>query len=307
METNKKSPEYFLGIDGGGTKTMFALADGDGEIIRKIKLGSANPFDIGIEKCLEVLDEGIEEITSGLSKQSISMFAGLAGGSSGNAKEKIAEGLKKYGFRSCSNGSDAENIIAAGLGEDDGIALIMGTGSVAFVQRGREIIRVGGLGYLFDHGGSAYDLGNEAIRAACYAEYDPSQRTVLHEMFLEQFHTPTVAENLSYFYEIGKKGIASYAPMVFAAYRKGDETATRIIENNAAAIARLIDICRQYFSKDSSVKIIMVGGLTAEKDILLPMIQKYADFDKCAYEMSVYDGDVVKGALLRAGMKNKEN
>ncbi|MBE6704065.1 MAG: FAD-dependent oxidoreductase, partial [Ruminococcaceae bacterium] len=56
-----------------------------------------------------------------------------------------------------------DNIIAAGLGDSDGITVIMGTGSSCFAKRDGVVTRVGGLGYLFDHAGGGYDLGNAAI------------------------------------------------------------------------------------------------------------------------------------------------
>jgi hypothetical protein len=54
---------------------------------------------------------------------------------------------------------------------------------------------------------------------------------------------------------------------------------------------------------EKPVKIAVVGGLTKRWDILYPMIEKHLKengaFGKVALE--VFDGDVVVGALLRAG------
>ena len=53
---------YFLGIDGGGTKTALVLADAGGNIMRTLRTKNCNPFDIGIDACKEVLGNAIREI-----------------------------------------------------------------------------------------------------------------------------------------------------------------------------------------------------------------------------------------------------
>ncbi|MBR6682061.1 MAG: XRE family transcriptional regulator, partial [Clostridia bacterium] len=49
----KTTRHYFLGIDGGGTKTVFKLTDDKGGVIDCIYKGSSNPNDIGMEKATE--------------------------------------------------------------------------------------------------------------------------------------------------------------------------------------------------------------------------------------------------------------
>ena len=132
--TEQTPPRFFLGIDGGGTKTEFALADSNGNIIRKLFLGTSNPSDIGIKASLEILKSGILEICRDYHKSSISVYAGLAGGSTAGINEQIHQFLNTFGFENVEHGSDAENAIAAGLGNKNGIAVIMGTGSIVFSQ-----------------------------------------------------------------------------------------------------------------------------------------------------------------------------
>ena len=39
--------KYYLGIDGGGTKTEFAVSTVDGHVLRDFKRDGSNPNDIG--------------------------------------------------------------------------------------------------------------------------------------------------------------------------------------------------------------------------------------------------------------------
>ena len=50
-----------LGIDGGGTKTEFAVVSSDGSVICKFSKGSSNPNDVGFPEALNVISDGIRE------------------------------------------------------------------------------------------------------------------------------------------------------------------------------------------------------------------------------------------------------
>ena len=301
-------PTYYLGIDGGATKTAFALADSEGNIINEIILGPSNPFDLGFEAAAAIMTKGINEITTNIRKKKIAFFAGISGGGAPDMKERFRVFFEGFGFMRAGNGSDAENIIAAGLRGEDGAIIIMGTGSSCFVSCGGEISRIGGLGYLFDHGGSGYDIGNEAIRAACCAEDKSGKQTVIRDFVLEEAGFSSALENLSYFYSIGKSGIASYSPAVFRAYDVGDDVAAEILDRNMAHVAHLAKTTLEYFPEQKeAVKVSVVGGLTKRWDILYPMIEKHLRkagiLEKVSLE--VFVGDVVQGALLRAGAPMK--
>ncbi len=298
-------PEYYLGIDGGATKTTFALADRDGNILQKIVLGPSNPFDLGISGATAVLEDGIAQITASIHKRKISLFAGISGGGTYETRERIKAFLSGHGFLRANNASDSANIIAAGLNGDDGAVIIMGTGSSCFVSRGGEQFRIGGLGYLFDHGGSGYDLGNAAIRAACCAEDGSGEPTLIHKYMLEACKTQTVIENNFDFYSMGKSGIASYAPIIFKAYNEGDKLAEAILKKNMRRVANLIITAgKRLGERDEKIKIVCVGGLTKQYDILSPMINEALEARGVAdkFDISIYDGDIVIGALINAGM-----
>lgn len=292
---------FYLGIDGGATKTKFMIADNTGKIIDEITLGSSNPIDIGYEKCVSVLKEGIERICNGIPYSEINLFAGISGGTSGDNQRKINEFLSEFGFHCFANGSDAENIIAAGLKGKDGVAVIMGTGSCAFVSKGGKIYRIGGLGYLFDFAGSGYDIGAHGIAAALRFEDGTGEQTSIRRGILRRTGKKSVLESLGEFYSQGKAEIASYAPIVFEAYYDGDGVAASIIKNNMRHTAMLVHAAGKYFN--DSVQVSFVGGLTKRFDVLEPYIEEglkqYKDNKN--YEFSVLKNDVVYGALYKAG------
>ncbi|MGN1051834.1 MAG: N-acetylglucosamine kinase [Candidatus Scatosoma sp.] len=293
--------KFYLGIDGGATKTKFVIADKTGKIIDEITSGASNPIDLGYEKCVSVLKEGIERICNGIPYSEINLFAGISGGTSGDNQRKINGFLSGFGFHAFSNGSDAENIIAAGLKGKDGVAVIMGTGSCAFVSKGGKIYRIGGLGYLFDFAGSGYDIGAQGIASALRYEDGTGEQTSIRRGILRRTGKESVLESLGEFYSQGKAEIASYAPIVFEAYDGGDVVAESILKTNMRHTAMLIHTAGKYFN--DSVQVSFVGGLTKRFDVLEPYIEEglkqYKDNKN--YEFSVLKKDVAYGALYKAG------
>ena len=71
---------YYLGIDGGGTKTELALADATGRILRTHRTGACNPVDIGLERAKEILRDAVCEVCRGIPASSISHLRALRGG-----------------------------------------------------------------------------------------------------------------------------------------------------------------------------------------------------------------------------------
>ena len=299
---SSESHSYFLGIDGGGTNTELLLADNDGRIIAKTVVGGSNPVDVGMQKCLDTLAEGIFKVCGNIPTTQISVFAGLAGGITGDNKEIIAEFLKKYNFAKARNGSDAENAVAAALGDENGSIVIMGTGSIAFSQIDRKLIRRRGFGYLFEEGGSGYAIGRDAIVAALYDEEGSGGHTEITELVREILGEREIRKNLTKFYSGGKRYIASFAPTAVKAYKSGDALAKKIIENNMYHVARLIEATPDT-QQSGKQKIVIVGGLSHESDLLIPIIQSNLSSPE-KYEIVASQAAPALGALKLAGAKN---
>ena len=296
------TPEYFLGVDGGGTKCEFLLCDKNGKTVARTVLGACNPVDIGIDAALKVLKEGIDLVIRGISPRKISVFVGVAGGISGDYKERISAFLEEYRFASYSNGSDAQNAVAAALKGDNGIAVIAGTGCIAFVKQGDTLSRIGGYGYLLDEGGNGFSIGSAAIRTALLAEEGSlDDDTLLLPLVREKCGRESVLSAIADLYRGGKREIASYATCVFNAADKGDTTAKKIITDNAVCLAKLIEAAAKK-TDATNIKTVIVGGLTARADVILPIINS-SFTNKNRFNLSVFSGAPVIGAILLAGGK----
>lgn len=298
---------YYLGIDGGGTKSDFILADQNGKIRKRTILGSANPNDVGMESCFQVLNAGILDVCDGLPMRNISVFAGLSGGIAGDNQQRIAEHLKHYSFGMVKNGSDAQNAIAVSLGDRDGIVVIMGTGAMAFAQSNGELHRIGGFGYLFGDNGGGFSLGRDAISAALRDECGYGEKTLLTELVLKQCGGASVLGALSNFYDGGKRMVASYAPLVFEALAAGDGVAKKVLSTNMLSVADLIEAAAKHMVGKTPIRVILCGGIPCSRKDVLPLISNALGERAGLYQLEICNRPMVYGALMLAGMGNKKD
>ncbi|MBQ7915458.1 MAG: hypothetical protein IJ315_01550 [Firmicutes bacterium] len=290
--------EYYLGIDGGGTKTDLALADREGNILRTLRVKPCNPVDIGLEASKEILKNGIFEICKGIPFSSVYMFAGISGGVSAGMKEKLQEFFSEFRFGGFVNDSDNRNIIAAGLGQQDGMTMILGTGICVYTQKDGKHTKVGGWGYLIDNGGSGYNLGRDALNAYFCALDGSAEKTLLAEE-IDALHPGGTQKLMEYIYKEGKKGVASFAPAVFAALEKGDKIAKAILERNMMEAAHLLETGAKQFDLEK-IPVILAGGLTKQPRVLEALQQNQR------FDIRILDCRPVNGAILLAQQIPKE-
>ena len=299
MEHSKN--HYFLGIDGGGTKTVFQLADKNCTVIREIRKGAANPNDIGMENAITLLRSGISEICQGIPYSDITMFAGIAGGGlSGDNAKILNRFFSEFGFFAFDNGSDIENLVSL-RDEDPRILVIMGTGFIVYAINGTERKRIAGWGQFFDDGGSGYTLGKDAITAVLCAG-DGSGKPTLLTKLMEDKIGETAEAHLVQFYQGGKSYIAEFAELVFLASSGGDEIANAILENNLSFVAHRIDTALNALTKHPQNKmpipVFFSGGISRKSDIIFPIIEKH--LRNCSCQLIRLDNEPVDGAIRRA-------
>lgn len=293
--------KYLLGIDGGGTKTEFLLTDISGRVIKRCVLGASNPVSAGIENTKNVLIRGIAQVCKGTDRRAVSVFAGLAGGISGNNRALINGILADCGFGVYANGSDTDSALEAALGGKDGVAVIMGTGVVAFSCVGGVRHRVGGWGYLVDKGGSGFNYGADALDSAFRCLDGRGGSSLLLQLIEEKTAKP-LADSVADIYSGGAAYVASFAPLVFEAYKLGDSEAERIIDRNTNEIAQIIRTGCGFLSGAEKLAV-LCGGLCSQREILTPFLRKHLGSE---HSFTFLNEPIINGAisLAKRGAKN---
>ncbi len=266
------SQDLYLGIDGGGTKTEFIVLTSSGEVLARVLRSGTNPNDIGLTKTEEILSSGIDELLVKYPTVK-SIFAGISGVTVGGYKEKLKSALKKlYPKIKIQVIGDIFNLFA--LRDEVNMAVISGTGSVVFCKSEDGYRRIGGWGHLFDFAGSAYDIGRAAVRIALAEEDFGKGKSYIRELLIKKFNTTTVWEKIDELYSGGKSSVASLAPLVFLAYAAGDDTAIQIIDENAKALAELLNTGKERYCGGNYA--IASGGVFLNNfEIMKKHISKY--------------------------------
>jgi len=125
-----------LGIDGGGTKTTALLADGEGRILGRGFAGSSNYHTIGLAAAGEALLEGIRAAFAEAEEAPRPVAAaclGLAGVDRPEDRELIRAWAREARVaEEVLVVNDGAIVLAAGTPDNWGVAVISGTGSIAW-------------------------------------------------------------------------------------------------------------------------------------------------------------------------------
>jgi N-acetylmuramic acid 6-phosphate etherase len=254
----------FLGIEGGGTRTVALLATGAGVEVQRVTAGPAN---------LKLLnDTNLFRHLAALKKelpQPDSLGIGLAGAWTEFDRNRIRSAAGRvWPNVPCFATNDLETALAAGGQTVANISLlrvliVSGTGSCCYGKRGdgREI-KVGGWGHLLGDKGSGYETGLRAIKAAIYHYDKDGVWPKLGERILRALQLNEPDDLIGWAQAAAKRDIAGLAMEVFAAWGRNDQIASDILEAAACSLARDAATCASRISpKKCKVEFILSGSV----------------------------------------------
>ena len=264
--TLKREPtgQRFLGIDGGGTRTVALMADGSGQSLCRLESGPANMKLLtdhqlaghfrSIAKampCPDALGIGLSGAWVELDFRKIRQAAAQAW-----------PGVPCYATNDLETALTAAGD-AGGVGRLPQVLLVSGTGSGAYGKTpDGKGVKVGGWGHLLGDDGSGYDIGLQALRAVV-ADYDRDRawpglgRQILRALALNE---PT--DLIDWAQAAAKKEIANLAVEVFEAWGRRDRIATRILIAAADNLARDAAACaRRLAAPGTRVRFVLTGSI----------------------------------------------
>ena len=293
---------YYLGIDGGGTKTDAALCDETGRVAARALGPAGNLVDIGVPPYGvlpgELLD-GLAQQTGGALPPVAAAFAGLSGGSD----QKIAAACRQLlqdrlpATPLVAGGDDRQSLLAGGLYGADGCVLISGTGCACTARVNGRLHSIGGWGFLFDGRGGGFDIGRDAVMAALRALDGRGEPTLLRPL-LEAELGCGIEEALPGLYREGKRRIASLAPLVFRAAQEGDAAASAILDENMRELAFWLDTAAKDF--DGPFPTVVAGGILMKSDDALCRLRSFVKSETRPVRMTMAPvfGAVIAAMLL---------
>jgi N-acetylglucosamine kinase-like BadF-type ATPase len=238
--------QFVIGIDGGASHTAAVLADArSGTELGRGEAGPSNIQAVGVEAALRALDVAVVGAfrAAGVARVKVPAAAlGLAGVDLNEGLDIISGWSALVGLaEKLSVANDATLLLAAGTPEGWGLAIVAGTGSIAFaLDRNGKDARAGGWGHLLGDEGSAYRVGVLALRAACRAADNIGEPTALLPALMKALGTSDPRDFIPAVYrgKWDKVAIAGLAPVVQSVAASGDRVATAIFEQEARELAR---------------------------------------------------------------------
>lgn len=266
---------YFIGLDGGGTKTVAWLTDRQGNVLGRGKGGTSNFTEVGIEHAKKVLHQVMVDAFADAGIHPCKLD-GLGLGLAGMDREDDQEWVREWvlgedlakRFKVC---NDCELLLWAGTPYGWGIGLIAGTGSIAVGKAADGRMGVaGGWGYLIGDEGSGYAIGQAALHAVTQAVDGRAPKTLLVEKVLEFWNLKTAKDLLPQVYggQSWKPEIAQLSKPVVEAADEGDAVAQAILNQAAVDLAKTVCAVARQLDFSGQVPLALGGGVVVNNDKL---------------------------------------
>lgn len=298
--------KYFVGIDGGGTKSTVCVICSSGELISTFEIEPTNYTDAKKRQICDVLLElksTLKETFSPIEMWSICL-SGLGRMADQVEFKKVldANNLSEKIFVE----GDALAALEGAIPDEQGIILIAGTGSIAFGKSETgHVFRAGGWGYLLGDEGSGFSIGKKGLNAALQDFDGRGIQTALRAKFEKFFAVDSIEKSITHIYtSYSNRGdLAKFAPFVFEEAKNGDEVAKSIVLQAAQDLAELVIAVCKKIENEGSTKLALIGNLFKETEILKPAFVQFLQNEDCKVELAEGQFPPEIGAVL-LGLKH---
>jgi N-acetylglucosamine kinase-like BadF-type ATPase len=268
--------DVFVGVDGGGTKTVAVLLDGHGHEIARAASGSSNFHSVGPAVAGASLQEAISGVLSaaGLTAAQVTAAAlGMAGAARPEDQELVRTLLARIAsFQRVIITHDAEAALVGGVGRLLGVVLIAGTGAMAYGVNARgESRRADGWGYLLGDEGSAHWIGLRGLRAVVRAQDGRGPATALAVGLLSHLGLSNADALVTRVYadDFGVPQLAALAPLVAGVAQSGDPVAQGILVEAGCRLGETVcAVIRGLEMSDQAFEAVLLGGVLQARDVV---------------------------------------
>ena len=267
-----------VGVDGGGTKTIAALASLEGKILKLAKAGPSSFMKVGVEKTAFNIAKAIEKLFKNKKNIKIlSTFIGLAAIEENKEMKRVImkqllrkKEISKIFKGKVKIGSDQIIGFKSGTDENRGVVLISGTGAVAHGWCDKKEAHASGWGWLADEG-SAFWVGQKAYQAVFKDLDGRSSKTLMTSLFFKKFDIKkpgSFKKKILYGGNVIKK-VSSLSVLVNEAAKKKDKIAISILKKAAKELAlTAITVIKKLNFQNQKFPLVLVGSMFKSKTVL---------------------------------------
>ena len=271
---------YYLGIDGGGTKTTCAVGD-DSNLLASATAGPSNIVRVGELQARESLHQSVRQAcaAAGVTPEQV---ARTCVGGSGAARPELAAIIRRFLAEILPTPidvvGDMQIALEAAFDSGPGVVVIAGTGSIAYGRNSRgETARAGGWGFAVGDEGSAHWIGRAAVSAVLRASdpisdasepHAPQPDSALAPALLKRWGVGTLIDLARAANSVPPPDFAALFPAVAASK---DGLATQVLTNAGRELSQFAAVvirCLFAPNQTTSVPVAMTGGVFRHAQIV---------------------------------------
>ncbi len=299
---------YFIGVDGGASKTAAIVVDETGKRLGSGLAGASNHLRVGIEVATRNVERAVNTalVEAGIAIKDVEYaYCGIAGSDHPMHRAKVIEALQVFFPRgNFIVDTDARIALTGAVGFGAGIVVISGTGSVAFGRNAAgEESRAGGWGPTLGDEGSGFWIAREGLSAIVRAHDGRGFATHMTDLLCAEYElcSPDDLPRFVYATTTHVDDIARYGKLVIEAAQAGDDIARDILARAGSELAEcVLAIARKLHMADADFPVAYVGGAFHAGDLLLNPMRLRLQRDAPGATLQSPSHAPVEGAAMMA-------
>jgi glucosamine kinase len=255
---------YYLGIDGGGTKTTCVIGD-ENSVLSKAVAGGSNITRVGEARARESLHRAVHQAcdAAGINSSELRRACiGVAGAGRQEVADAIRSMIAEIVAGEIQVVGDMPIALEAAFGAGPGVVASAGTGSFAYGRNtAGATARAGGWGFAISDEGSAHWIGRAAVREVLRKKDKDTKTPPLLDKLMQtcgvsSFDEFIRAANANMDFE-------AFFPDIIPLAEAGDPIAEKVLAEAGVELARLAaTVIRKLFAGSSpTIPLAMAGGV----------------------------------------------
>jgi glucosamine kinase len=296
-----------VGIDGGGTHTRAILADASGTVLARAEGVGTALRPGGESDAADVIQSLIAEVLASADRSDTRpavCVVGVAGAGQERAAQALWSALATRRIADdVSVQADATIALDDAFGDDAGVLLIAGTGSVAFARApdGR-LERCGGWGPFVGDEGSGGWLGRRTLSVVTASQDGREPESALTGAVLTALELESLDELIPWAASATPASLAALVPVVCQVASTGDLRANALVglcvEELMLHVRTLARRC--FVDERASVPVAFAGGLLARGSLVRKRLEHRLKSAVPGATIHAEDVDAARGAVRRA-------
>ncbi len=280
---------WYIGIDGGGTKTAFCIGKDDKKVAYSLRRSGCSYLEIGAERVVELITEGVNSLLTeaGITAADCSgCCIGLPCYGENQKMDIILEDKLTKALAPIPVYIVNDGVVgwAGSLECGEGVHLVAGTGSMAFGKGVDDtIIRTGGWCEFFGDEGSCYWVGRQVMSLFSKQADGRVPKSALYDIIKADYNLTEdfeIIDIIINYIAPHREKVAAFQMYAQKAAEAGDTSAADLYAKAADELAQIVmGIVNQLRWSSNEVTVSYFGGLFKAGDLILtPLKEKLSKY-----------------------------